>query len=156
MLYYHGSRTPQQLLLTGLVEPEDEDASQKSDPGDFGWGFYVTADKERAANWGVVICVEVDLGRIAFIENPYTIGSNRAVATTRPALLFQSLVVGEKGKLGSYYMKTVNGSFQERSIAALQVRDAFLGLGLWGIRTALYDKEAVIFNPKAIVSMWAC
>ena len=49
--FYHGTSREQAAAMR--IDGIDMSAPRKRDPGDFGWGFYLTGDLERAQKlWG--------------------------------------------------------------------------------------------------------
>ena len=88
---YHGTSeaSAQSILDQGI----DIDAERRRDPGDFGWGFYLTGDRERAARMGrVVLSVTINVARFAFLEFPYFIIPGGAGGRILTATVFAATV----------------------------------------------------------------
>ena len=145
---YHGtSRERAALILAGGV---DFEAPRTRDPGDFGWGFYLTACLSRARVCGeVVLEVVVDTSTFAYLPHPYFLdGLTRIEPTTEAGHLFHdtvfTLIDGEWWR-----MSTVNGTAEERESAARKVRTVFLAHGYAGIETPHDEGEVVVFAPTS-------
>lgn len=142
--FYHGTNRPDEVLAKGF----DIDAPRRCDPGDFGWGVYLTAQLARATSFGKVLSVRVDLTRFALVPNPYFLENGKSVLPATPEeKLFYECVFHEGG------MKTVTARGEERAQNAKEVRRVFLAAGYTGIRTLTYDREAVVFDPSTILAV---
>lgn len=144
---YHGTLCPNEILARGF----DIDAPRRCDPGDFGWGVYLTSNIARAKGYGTVLAVEVDLSALALVPNPYflTPEGGRLRSTSPMEELFYGYVFAE----GPAFMRTVNSRGEEREAHAKEVRKIFLTAGYKGIRTYTYDRETVVFDTTAILSV---
>ena len=148
---YHGTSRKRAALI--LAEGVDMEAPRTRDPGDFGWGFYLTTSLSRARACGeVVLEVAVDTSNFAYLPYPYFLkrGSITPLEpTTEVERLFHdtvfTLVDNDWWKMG-----TVNGTADERQRAARKVRDCFLAHGHAGIETPHDDGEVVVFDPTSI------
>jgi len=148
---YHGTSRERATLI--LAAGVDLEASKTRDPGDFGWGFYLTACLSRARVCGeMVLEVAVDTSTFAYLPHPYFLkrGSFTPVEpTTEVERLFHdtvfTLVDNQWWRMG-----TVNGTAEERKRAARKVREVFLAHGHAGIETPHQDGEVVVFDPTSI------
>lgn len=142
--FYHGTNRSDEILASGF----DIDAPRRCDPGDFGWGVYLTAKLGRAKFLGTVLQVEVDLTRFALVPNPYFLSKGEEVLPVTPEeKLFYECVFSKGG------MRTINGRREERANHAKEVQRLFLSAGFLGICTKTYDNEAVVFSTDAILSV---
>lgn len=66
---YHGSRAKEEILERGF----DVEAPRVSNPGDFGWGIYLSGNPARARASGPVLEVEVCFEKPLVLESPYRI-----------------------------------------------------------------------------------
>lgn len=141
MTLYHGSSAWEKILEVGF----DLEHPRRSDPGDFGWGLYLSANPARARSYGKVLKVSLDPSRLAYISNPYFLDRfERVEPKTEEEKLFYGLV------FDGDIMKTVNLPSDLRVAAAKLVRQVFLEKGYTGIRTSLDDEETVLFSLSAI------
>lgn len=147
MIWFHG--TPQETWEKIQADGIDFEVKRRSDPGDMGWGLYLTRNLPRARTYGgVVIQVEILEVRFAYLQNPYFLDGFDPIAPTTPVeKLFHGLVF-QGGK-----MLTVNGSKESREYTAKRVRDAFLAQGYLGIITPYSEGEAVVFSQDGIVAL---
>lgn len=147
LMLYHGTspEAARRILRHGF----DPEAARSHDPGDFGWGTYLTSIPARARGFGVgaLLRVEVDPSKLAFIPSPYFLEQGRPVSPRTPVerLLYDTAFESETGR-----MRTVQGRIGERISVARAVRDAFLVAGWHGIRSGHSDDETVIFDNEAI------
>ena len=97
--FYHG--TSKERAAEILERGVDLNAPRSHDPGDFGWGLYLTQNLVRAQQYGSVILeVDVDLECFAHVPNPYFI--EKLVPTqpqTPPERLFYSLAFDGEGRM---------------------------------------------------------
>jgi len=128
----------------------DVEAPRNSDPGDFGWGIYLTDCLERARAYGdAVFEVDIDLSRFAAIPNPYFLKSvESGFVNTKPRtydeVLFYNIAFNENGR-----MRTVVGD--DRVDVAKEIRDSFLDHGYAGIvGNSGKNREIVVFDSSAI------
>ncbi len=127
--YYHGTPSWNRILNLGF----DMEAPRRSDPGDFGWGIYLTQSKSRAKAYGTVLKVAVDVSRFALIPNPYFLkGWERVPPVSAEERLFHETV------FNGDQMATVNLQRDARIEAAKKVRQVFMGHGYQGIRISGY------------------
>jgi hypothetical protein len=144
-VFYHGT-DPEKAAA--IVRGGVDVWAERRDAGDFGWGFYVTADLARArAYGGAVLVVTLDLGRYAFVKNPYFLdGLDPVGPQTEAERLLHGLVVDPQ----TGQMLTCNVGLSGREAASQAVRAAFLARGYAGIVTGLCDRETVVFDPSTI------
>lgn len=156
-LWYHA--TDRSSALSIIADGVRLDLDHKRDPGDFGWGFYLTRDKRRASAIDrVLLQVEFQRDQCVYLENPYFMRDGR---TFRPGtyieLLFHRLCFLERHRLDTrnepQVMGTVHGTPQERTVVAKAIRGAFLLRGFRGIVTGHAGGEAVIFDPDILTSV---
>jgi hypothetical protein len=143
-MWYHGTPRWQDILNKGI----DIDAPKHSDPGDFGWGIYLTRKLSRAQVYGRVFQVDIDTRGMAYVPNPYFLVGLQQVAPSSPEeLLFYSLAYlnGE--------MRTLHGSNKERIEAARAIQAGFLAAGYCGIVSDYDEGEAVLFEASPILSV---
>jgi hypothetical protein len=143
---YHGSPFAQKIMDGGI----DLGFRRTSDPGDFGWGFYLTNSLNRAKNYGQVLQVTIDDRLYARIPNPYFLERLQILSPETPEEhLFYDLafdpVTGE--------MLTVTGP--QREAICKRIREVFLQHGYAGIVTDLHDQETVVFDPGSIIKIEA-
>jgi hypothetical protein len=142
VLLYHGtsSACADRILDEGF----DADAKRRNDPGDFGWGVYLTDSPFRARAYGeAVLEVEIDEDRFARLPNPYFLdGLEEVEPETWAEKLFHS--VAFRGDA----MVTVKGP--NRIEACKEVTRNFTLRGFAGIITGP-DRdgnfEVVVFHP---------
>ena len=147
--FYHGTTRQRADLI--LAEGVDLSAQRSHDEGDFGWGFYVTRDVCHARSYGpIVIEVDLDLERFAYIENPYFLeGFTRIDPKTKVEHLFHSSAIDPE----TQEMLTCCNVLSDRHVSAAQnIRDTFLAAGYAGITTGREDGETVVFDAGAILS----
>ena len=151
---HHG--TTRERAASILAEGVDIEASRKRDPGDLGWGFYLTGDLARAQNCGeVVLKVEVDMTTFAHLAHPYFLDGLECVEpTTEVERLFFDTVFTLIDD-GWWKMGTVKGTAEERERAARKVRTVFLARGHGGIETPHANGEVVVFDPACIRHAYA-
>ncbi len=146
---YHGttSQRATSILATGV----DMEAPRTRDPGDLGWGFYLTASISRARACGeVVLEVTVDASTFAYLPYPYFLdGLTRIEPTTEAERLFHETVF-TLTKDQWWEMRTVKGSASERERVARKVRTVFLAHGHAGIKTPHDEGEIVVFDSASI------
>ena len=151
MTWVHGTTTAiwEQIRNQGI----DFDSKRRSDPGDFGWGFYVTTNQVRAQTYGEAqIEVGLDESKFAVLPHPYFLnGFEKVEPQTEEEKLFHSLAFSEEGK-----MLTLRGTKEERETVCKKIRDEFLKRGYLGIITPHSGGEAVVFSPDGITSMSLC
>lgn len=128
----------------------DLDALRRSDPGDFGWGIYLTDSIHRARAYGsAVLEVAIKNGNFARISNPYFLeGTESTKPETDEEKLFYENAFDSDGN-----MLTIHG---DRIAAAKNISRAFILNGYDGIiggPSALGQIEVVVFQPKAIESI---
>lgn len=145
--FYHGT-TPEAaagIMTNGF----DVDAKRAHDPGDFGWGTYFTTDWHRAREMGgpVLLEVEIEMDRLARIENPYFLHKLELI---EPANEIEWLFFGLAFTADGMHMKTIHG---DREAVAKQISEAFTERGFTGITTAYHGDETVIFDTDAIRSI---
>lgn len=149
---YHGTRDLQALEDAFTAGELTHDHAMKRDPGDFGLGFYCTRRRAKAAAYGEVILVQLDLSHFAHIPNPYFVRGS--LDPDGPALeeipprtdaekLFHSLAFDQYG------MKTAAGALEDRQKAAAEIAARFMREGYNGIRTEI-DGDVVVFYGGAI------
>lgn len=140
----HGTNYPEKILQEGF----SMEAARRSDPGDFGWGIYLTNQKARAASYGTILQVHVDTSKMAFIKNPYFLNPDGSLAprATQEEKLFYEQVFPH----GEDWMNTVLARGDERVANCKRVRELFMGHGYTGIKTAWMDQETVVFDLNVI------
>lgn len=148
----HGTSDLEDLLHAFEDGTLTHDYALKRDPGDFGLGFYCTARRAKAASYGKVVLVQLDLQGFADIPNPYFVcGSldpdgpvlEEIEPRTDAEKLFHDLAFDQYG------MKTTAGALEDRRAAARLITERFLAAGYPGIRTNI-DGDVVIFDQVAI------
>lgn len=165
-IWYHGSSNLQQILDEGF----DIDAPRIQDPGDFGWGIYLTSRVYRAryhSESSTILAVEIEIDRFAYIQNPYFLVG--PISFARPGQqgqlfpktfeehLFFDIAFEATDHAGArpsgYEMSLVSGKHREEK--SKLVRQVFMNVGYDGIITDHDGGEAVIFNTDAIVNIWS-
>lgn len=144
--FFHGTTNAERILKEGF----DMDADRASDPGDFGWGIYLTPNRERARGHGPVLEVIVDTEGFAKIPNPYFLvkGENIRPKTPEELLFYNLVFCGD-----CTTMLTVRGIFQRRVMLCKLVREEFLLCNYTGILTEHDEAETVVFDPSTIISI---
>lgn len=149
MRLFHGTSTDSAAKV--LAEGFDVDAERRSDPGDLGWGTYLTNRSARARAYGEVLEVEIDESRFARLPNPYFLdGLSEVEPETLVERVFHRLV------FANGIMLTVKGSKEERVIVAKRIAEAFMTAGYAGIIAGPFRDgsiEVVIFDPSAVISV---
>lgn len=147
-VWYHGSPKWQEILENGI----DFDAPRRSDPGDFGWGFYLTKRYSRAKVNGRVLQFVIDTTQLAYIANPY-----EAKKDTLEERLFENLAFMYHDWDGDPYpggiMLTLQGGIEKRIQTAKKIRKEFLSRGYQGILTDYEGGELVLFSDKPILEI---
>jgi len=144
-MWYHGTPRWRDILEKGI----DIDAPKHSDPGDLGWGIYLTGKLIRAKVYGRVFEIEIDTSRMAYIPNPYFLeGLSRLQPITPEEKLFYSLAYDTEGE-----MLTLHGSKENRITAARAIQRGFLDAGYAGIVSDYDEGEAVLFEAGPIFSI---
>jgi len=144
-MWYHGTPRWQDILDKGI----DIDAPKHSDPGDFGWGIYLTGKLSRARVYGRVFQIDIDARNMAYVSNPYfLVGLKRVLPTTPEEKLFYSLAYDSAGE-----MKTLHGSRESRIAAARAIQRGFLDAGYSGIVSDYDEGEAVLFETSPLLSV---
>jgi hypothetical protein len=149
-MYFHGTDDDRATAI--LADGFDMEAPRRSDPGDLGWGIYLTDRISRArAHGSSVLNVDVDESRFARIANPYFLkGLQEVMPETREERLFHG-VAFKDGQ-----MLSVKGSKEDRIATARLIRDTFLAAGFDGIIAGpdqMRQREVVVFNPEAVQSI---
>lgn len=146
--FFHGTRHAESILEQGF----DLGAQRRTDPGDLGWGIYLTDTPARARAHGEALAVVVDDSRFARIKNPYFEENlKRVEPETDVEALFYDNAFDENGE-----MVTVRGEWEERVAASKAVRAAFLRAGYQGIISGPDRRgqhEVVVFDPDSIHSI---
>lgn len=143
--WYHGTPRWKSILDDGI----DIDAPKHSDPGDFGWGIYLTKRLTRAQRYGKVFQLTVETDKLAHVPNPYFLSGLQALTPVTPEeKLFYSLAFDANDN-----MLTVSGTNQERIAASKKIRNSFLAAGYLGIISDYDGGEAVLFNTAPIRSL---
>jgi hypothetical protein len=150
MKFYHGTtrHRADQILTDGV----DLSAQRSHDEGDFGWGFYVTRDLCRARAYGhVVLEVDLDLDRFAYIENPYFLeGFTHIEPKTDVERLFHGVAFDPE----TQEMRTCCNLLADHHMTAAQeIRDTFLSAGYAGITTGRDDGETVVFDVAGVLAV---
>jgi hypothetical protein len=142
LVCYHGTPNPDSLVEHG----PDMEHKRSKDVGDLGWGFYCTTIPERAASYGSVVRVVLDIGTFAHVPNPYFLnGLDEVEPRTAEERLFHQLTFGN-GFMGTVVAGT------GREATARRVRDEFLARGFQGIVTD-YKGEVVVFDKAAVLEL---
>lgn len=144
--YLHGTDARSAKVI--LTEGFSLETRRQSDPGDFGWGIYLTDAPSRARSYGSeVLRVTIATERYARIKNPYFLEGLREVEpqTAEEKLFHQTVFEGGK-------MLTVKG--EDREGVARRVREVFMEAGYDGI-IAGPDRqgqcEVVVFRTSSIL-----
>ena len=147
-IFYHG--TTNEAADAILEHGFSQTIERRRDPGDFGWGTYLTQMLERAENLGeAVLEVKVDTSSFGHIENPYFLsGLDTVEPRTEHERMYFDSVMGPQG-----LMKTVRGTLSSRTAAALEISSLFMDHGMGGFTTGLEDRETVVFDPGTIKSV---
>ena len=147
-MFFHGTGSAEAARI--LAGGFDLEAPRRSDPGDFGWGAYLTDQSSRARAYGEqVLRVEVGLRRFARIANPYFLDGLREV---EPATPEERLFHGTAFRDGA--MVSVKADPGERAAVARRIGEAFKEAGYDGILAGpdgRGQREAVVFNLGSIV-----
>jgi len=142
--FYHGSPYALDIARSGI----DIGFRRTSDPGDFGWGFYLTNSLSRAKAYGQILRVTIDESRYARIPNPYFLNRLQILYPVTPEEhLFYDLAFDPV----SGDMLTVTGP--QREMVCKKIREVFLQRGYVGIITDLHDQETVVFDPESIIKI---
>lgn len=146
MRLYHGTSyaSAERILAEGV----SFSVTRRSDPGDLGWGFYLTGSKERAKAYGpAVISLEIDTSSLARVDNPYFVDKGQPIDPVSDSeRLFFRHAFSDDGQR----MLTVQGHESERVAAAKAVRKAFLEAGYQGIVSRYQGVEVVLFTSEPI------
>ena len=150
-IYFHGTGDSQATTI--LAEGFDIEAPRRSDPGDLGWGIYLTDSASRARAHGYqVLSVEVDTARYARITNPYFLKGFEEVEPETPEERLFHGVAFEGGQM----LSVVADSLEKRVAVARRIREVFLAAGFAGIIAGpdrMEQCEVVVFNPEAITGV---
>ena len=168
--FYHGTSNDQAANI--LANGVNLDYPRVQDPGDFGWGFYITQNLDSAKSYsrgGAILKVTVDETKLAFIQDPYFTptkssgGKRTKPETDAEKLFFDIAYTGEdileydsSGRIRSIQlarMSTVAGPPSEIVKAAKKVREAFLASGYSGIETLHRGSEAVLFGLDCLLTI---
>jgi hypothetical protein len=142
LVCYHGTPNPEAILRDG----PDLEHPRSRDVGDLGWGFYCTTLPERAAHYGQVLRITLEVSTFAHVSNPYFLdGLDEVPPRTADERLFHQLTFGN-GFMGTVVAGT------GREATARRVRDEFRARGYQGIVTG-YKGEVVVFDTAAILSV---
>jgi hypothetical protein len=138
---YHGTSLGKALAI--LAEGVDMEATRRRDPGDIGWGFYLSTIRGRANVHGeVTLACEIETDDFAYLPHPYFAqGLDELAPATAEERLFHGLAFDGREML------TVRGD--QRAEVSRLIRDTFLARGYHGIRTD-HHGEIVVFNPVAV------
>jgi hypothetical protein len=142
--FYHGTseKNAESIERDGF----DLEALRRSDPGDLGWGIYLTNSIHRARAYGsAVLEVVVQAGNFAKLPNPYFLkGMEELKPETDVEKLFYENAFDSDGN-----MLTIHG---DRVAAAKNISRAFILNGYDGIigEVGPGQIEVVVFQPKAI------
>lgn len=139
-LFFHGTSKWATIRREGF----QLEAPRRSDPGDFGWGIYLTKDAARARSYGEVICVVLDTGRLARIANPYFI---KGLEPQKPQTPLEELYYSIAFANGE--MQTIHSA--DRAQAAKNIRTQMMAAGYTGIMSKYGGSETVIFEPRIII-----
>jgi hypothetical protein len=137
---YHGTSAERaaQILKSGF----DLDAARTSDPGDFGWGLYLTPDLSTARAYGdVVLRVILDDSSYARIRDPYN-----PDLTQEADRLFHALAFQDGYMLTCFY----GFSKEDKKRVSKAIRDEFLARGYGGISSSYRAGETVVFDASTI------
>lgn len=146
MILYHG--TSKEKAASIMRSQFDFDARRSSDPGDFGWGVYLTAYKPRAKAYGeVVLEVVIDDSRLAYIPNPYFLEKLEEIKPVTPEeIKFYDLAFDDN--LEMLTIHAVN-----REDVCKKIQKEFVLDGYTGIRSDYHGGEYVIFDSRAVKSI---
>lgn len=148
--FLHGTSSAQAETI--LADGFDLEAQRRSDPGDFGWGVYLTDRASRARAYGErVLQVTIDPTRFARITNPYFL---KGLEEVEPVTDVEKLFHGVAFRGGQ--MLVVKADSEERVAIARRIREAFIGAGYDGIIAGPDSNgqcEVVVFRTEAIVSV---
>jgi len=145
-IFYHATDNAQAILDNGF----DIHAKRTRDPGDLGWGIYLTENLERAQELGPEILeVTLNIHTLAYLPYPYFVKDGEEVKprTTLEKMYYRIVFSADRR------MKTVQGPIEERTRVAKEIREAFMGYGIGGIVTPHDEGETVIFDPSVIVKV---
>jgi len=145
--YFHGTSQADTVLADGF----DIEAPRRSDPGDFGWGVYLTDEASRARAYGEVLSVEIDTTKYARIECPYFLDGFQEVEPVTPEERLFHGVAFE----GNQMLSVVADSL-ERVAIARRIREVFLEAGFAGIIAGPDNRgqcEVVVFNLQTILGV---
>lgn len=146
-VWYHGTRRWQEILNAGL----SIDAPKVTDPGDFGWGIYLTKSRVLSAIFGRVFRITLDDTNLAYIENPYFLhedGGGQRFPVTPAEQLFYSEAFNGDGD-----MLTIKGDLASRIAVAKNIQRVFLANGFAGIKADYGHAETVLFNLSPVVTI---
>lgn len=145
-IWYHGTRRWEEVEKHGV----DFDAPRATDPGDFGWGFYLTKRPVLANIHGRVFQVTIDPSKLAYIENPYFLldDLHPRLPVTPEEKLFWDIAFDNEGN-----MLTINADKETRVQTAKEIQRAFLAAGFTGIRTDYGEGETVLFSGEPILAL---
>lgn len=141
-LFFHGTAAWEKIRREGF----ELEAPRRSDPGDFGWGIYVTKQVGRAKCYGDVICVVIKTGGLAHIENPYFINGLTQFKPRTPLEELYYNLAFENDEPLLFRRKT-----ELRAQTARNIRQGMMQAGYTGITTKYSGCETVIFDPSIIV-----
>jgi hypothetical protein len=142
--YWHGTTAAEAILALGV----DFDAVRVSDPGDMGWGFYLTGEESRAKAYGSqILKVTIDPEKFAYLPNPYFLDGLKDIEPiTDVEKLFHEVAFGVDGN-----MKTCSG--YEKDKVARKICDTFIAAGFSGIITPYSGGEVVVFAADGITEI---
>jgi len=145
MNLYHATSEKNAPII--IDEGFDMMAIRSSDPGDYGWGVYLTDDLGRAkAHDKVILDVIISTKKLAYIPNPYFLENMKPVEPkTNVEKIFYAMAFDEDSN-----MMTVTGHDSARVFTAKEIRARFLSEGYMGIYTDYRGHEIVIFDENAI------
>jgi len=149
MRLFHGTGAEEAKFILGAGFDFRPEAERRRDPGDFGWGVYLTNDLARAREMGeVVLVVVIDKRRFAHIPNPYFLRLGHEVEPmTDLEKLFHEIAFE-----GSEMLTCASTTpWERRVIVAQTLQREFLARGYVGIITETPDKETVMFSGKGVV-----
>lgn len=138
--FFHG--TTLDAALSMMKVGVDLYHPRKSDPGDFGLGFYLTGDIVRARAYGKAILIAaLDMSEYAYIPSPYEPDDSKA------GKLFRELAFAEDGNMRTCYS---GFSKEQRQQISVEIRDKFLSWGWKGIRSDYSGGEIACFDLATI------
>lgn len=146
---FHGTGVEEANLILGAGF--DFRADRRRDPGDFGWGIYLTADLARAQEMGeVVLVVIIDKRKFAHIPNPYflLLGQER-----KPETELEKLFHGIAFDGSTMLTCASTVPWERRVVVAQTIQREFLDRGYSGIITETPDKETVLFSGGGILNL---